>query len=134
MDPAPSSGDRYSISPVVFRVRYWPLSVGEGRGYPRYLFARRVVKAMSVLVSDLSGAYDGVNGKLTVGVFREGSNTMHSSKQEVALATNPADCYEDVSCDGTVLIPGVECYGADVGFELISTLVNVTFTRSRNVE
>lgn len=132
MSPAPASGDRYAVSPIPFRVRYWPLSLGEGRGYPRFMFARRPVKAMSCLVSSLGGEYSGVNGKLTLGVYREGGTSLHTSS-EVSLDTDAADNYVSIVADGLVVEPGVECYGSNVTFELLAALVDVKYTGSREV-
>jgi hypothetical protein len=96
------------------------------------MFARRPVKAMSCLVSDLGGEYSGTNGKLTLGVYREGGTSLHTSS-EVSLDTDAADNYVSIVADGLVVEPGVECYGSNITFELIATLVDVKYTGSREV-
>jgi hypothetical protein len=128
--PAPASGIRYAISPVPFRVRFWPLGMQNDGGYPRNLFNRWVVKSMAVNTKSLDGEYTGDNGSLTVGCYRQFGDSLAQSG-EIDLDENPADSYVKLNVDGFIVEPGVECLASDVSFELIAVKTTVKYEDSR---
>ena len=125
-------GDRYSISPIPFRLRYWPLSSKQDRSYPRDLFRRWNVSSMGVALTGLSVDADSDNDFWDVGVYRQGGSTM-AVTAAVGLSENPADSFGAFQADGLQVEPGVEQLAANTEFELTGVLINGKVSMSREV-
>jgi len=72
-------GDRYSVSPVVFKVRLWPLRDPD----PRVTdddFRRWVIQSVAVKVRKLSGFLDNDNDMWRLGIYRNGSDDLWQTR------------------------------------------------------
>jgi len=126
-------GDRYSVSPVPYRIRFWPMgNEKEESGYPRYMFRRWVISGMAAFVTGLGGEYTGDNAVLELGMYRDlSAEPVSAATVEVSLDDNPADCYGRINLDGHLMEPSVEQMGSNIDFELLAVDVRVQLTMSR---
>ena len=124
-----ASGIRYSVSPVPFRIRYWPLG-SPNDGYPRSLFYRWNVKSIAAAITGLSTDADSDNDFLTLGVYTK-SGASFAAEVEVALDTDPSDSYGAVAQAELLVEPGVDHVGSNTDFELTGVMVDITINRSR---
>ena len=124
---AVASGDRFTISPVVFRVRGWPLPNPTG---PEN-FGRRRCRSMAVHCTDLSGAAGNPNAVFHAGVCRDLEDEPGQELAQIAMDENPSNCFASVTRDGHVLEPWVEHISAGTSFELLSLAVDAIITVSR---
>lgn len=124
-----ASGVRYSVAPIPFRLRYWPLTRRAGGG-GRDLFHRWKVTSMGVSAAGLDLDDDSDNDYWTVGMYRQVGANLDSTKANVAIDANPADAYGYVQVDGLVLEPGLEQMASNVDFEVTALEVRGTLTES----
>lgn len=124
-------GDRYSISPVPFSVRLWPLQI------PDFVskFRRWIMKGISLKVGATSGFTSNDNDKWRVGAYRNGGATIEAPTAEIDVDENPADSAGALSSsvDGIDVEPFVEQISTGTSFELVAAEVSVTVGTSRNV-
>jgi hypothetical protein len=127
-----STGDRYAISPVPFKVRLWPL-----RDQTPYspsimdMFGRWVLVGMTIKVRNLSGFTGNDNDKWRVGVYRN-SGTSLATTTEIGVNANPSDSAGRLSVDGIDVEPYVELIAAGVSFELTNVEATVVETKSKD--
>lgn len=112
-----TSGDRYSVSPVLTRITL-PQLVGQGGDIDP--FVRKTVSSISCAFSDLAGEYTGVNGKVTMGV-KQNLTTIGST--EVSLGDPPDQCVGRANFSSTRALPYLEFKGGNLDFELQAVLV-----------
>ena len=126
---APGSGDRFSISPVPFRVRAWPI---RSAGSPAQ-FGRKVVRSMGVDVSDLSGHSDNPNAKWTLGACRNLEARPTGGTKFATMDADAHDQFAQVAVDGIVIEPYLEHISAETKFELLSLAVDIKVSDSRKL-
>lgn len=126
----PAVGDVYAVSPVPFRLRYWPLGVGDEVNRPRDCFLRRSSETVHVLLATKAGEYTYATNPgafLTVGMYAQAGATMAVTGTipldrtwQGAAGTEPV---VQVFAAGGVLELGIEQLASNVDFELYSALV-----------
>jgi hypothetical protein len=124
----PVSGDRYTISPVPFKVRLWPMGPA---GSPEES-GRRVVSDIGVVSMNHSGMTNNANAIWRVGVCRNMGDTP-SVVSVVAASENPSEQHAAVAADGYTIEPWVEIESAGVDFELLGASLVAKITGSRNM-
>ena len=124
-------GDTYSISPVPFKVRLWPLQDEDPRKMNK--FKRWVVNAVTPKVRKLVGFTNNPCNFWRIGVYRNSGPTIESATVEVVVDTNPAEGAGRLNIDGVDIEPFIEQIASGVSFELTAAEVFVTITDSRNV-
>ena len=130
-NPVPSEGDRWTISPVPYRVRPHPLSTGENRsGRKTRDFGRKVASTVSIFAVDHTGISGNTNAKWRVGICRNHEDTP-SVSVSVDMDADPHDCCGAVAVDGVTLEPWIEHIAADTDFELLSVSVDGKIVYSR---
>lgn len=125
-------GDRYSICPVPFKVRLWPLADPDDRRKDEK-FRRWNMSALALKVRNISGFSSNDNDSFRCGVYRNNASTIESNTTVIDVNTNPADSAGALSLDGIDLEPYVEQIACGVSFELTRAGVSVIMTDSRNV-
>jgi len=131
---ANASGDRYTVSPVPFEVRLRPVPTHRG-GDPA--FDRRVVAEIGVKGVAWSGITSNVNALLTVGVYKELSDTAQSGSGTITITESatgtldPTTNFARVSGGGVIVEPFVRLVSAGVNCELTGVEVVTTITDSR---
>jgi len=126
----PSTGDRYAVSPVPFRLRLAPLkSAG-----PAPVFGRRVSRAMAVYSMGHTGVTGNDNGVWRVGMCRDLEDTPTNAVATITMDENPADQAAAVPLDGITLEPWIEHIAAETDFELSALGIDAIISGSRNVE
>jgi hypothetical protein len=121
-----SSGDTYSVSPVPFSVRAWPLQF---EGISR--FNRWIVAGVSLKSRSLSGFTNNVNNKWRVGVYRNSSTTLESAVAYPTVASDPKDSAKALGVHGVDVEPYIEQLASGVSFELTDAEFNLSLTDSR---
>jgi len=124
---AVASGDRFAVSPVVFRVRGWPLPNPNG---PEN-FGRRLVRNIAVHCTGLSGTDSNPNAVFHVGVCRNLEDTPSEARAQITMSENPADSHAHVMRDGFVVEPWIEHISSGTDFELLSVAGDATIKVSR---
>ena len=122
-------GDRYSISPVPFSARLWPLQI-EGMISK---FRRWTMKGMVVKVHKTSGFTDNPNNQWRIGAYRNGGSSLESGTDEFEVSENPAGFAGVVTVDGITVEPYIEQISTGTSFELTAAEIPVTMGVSRNV-
>jgi hypothetical protein len=123
-----SVGDRYSVSPVPFRARCWPLQ--HENVSP---MARWITVGVGVKVSGLDGYTSNDNDKWRVGAYRNGGTSIESQTVEIDVTTDRGDSAGALNIDGTDVEPHVEQISAGTKFELSSIEVAAAYTDSRDM-
>ncbi len=124
---AVAAGDRFTISPVPFRLRGWPLF---NTGSPPD-FGRKNVRAMGVYADNQTGIAGNVNASWRMGVCKDFEDTPGASIKVVTMDDDPSEAWGGVSRDGNTVEPWVEQISAGVGFELLSVGMDATITVTR---
>lgn len=134
------AGTRYVISPVVFRVRAWPLQppeVGkeqeEGVGGTMGAFQRKILTSLAVAVGSISGFTANVNRYWRLGAYRNGSSSLAVSDTTLAIDENTADSVVYMNVDGVDIEPYIEQAAAGVDFKLTAAEAGITISYSRKV-
>jgi len=83
-------GDRYSVSPVVFKARLWPLRDPDPRVTDED-FRRWVMQSVAIKVRGLSGFLNNDNNVWRLGVYRNGSDSLWETR---TLAYTSGGTYE----------------------------------------
>jgi hypothetical protein len=122
-----AAADVISISPIPFRLRYWPLGLPDDIGYPRYMFRRYVVHSMVVNCSGLAGEYATASAFWTVGCCRQMESTA-TVTGTVTLSANPVESSCRVVVDGSLVEPCIEQMAANVQFDLNALDMKVRYT------
>lgn len=127
-------GDRYSISPVPFKVKAWPLQmepsfVSEGVNP----FKRWILKGVQLSVGSLSGFTSNDNSYWRVGAYRNGGSTIETATTEVDVDANPSDSAGSFVVDGISVEPYLEQISCGTNFELEMAEMSVVVGDSRNV-
>jgi hypothetical protein len=123
-----ATGDTYSVSPVPFRVRAWPL---QDERLSR--FNRWIVEGLSVKAGRLSGFSGNPNNKWRVGAYRNGGDSIEVTTAYIDVTDNPPDSAGDLNIDGIDVEPYIEQLAAGVSFELTDVEVCIVLTDSRQV-
>lgn len=123
-----STGDTYSVSPVPFSLRCWPLQVEGLTTFGRWITSGVALKAIKT-----SGFDDNVNNKWRVGAYRNGGTSLESETAYITVSTNPADSAESLNVEGIDIEPYIEQISAGVEFELLGAEIAVVPTDSRTV-
>lgn len=121
-----SSGDTYSVNPVPFSLRAWPLQF---EGISR--FNRWIVAGVSLKARNLSGFTSNPNNKWRVGVYRNSSMTLESAIAYPTVATDPKDSAVALGVHGVDVEPYIEQLASGVLFELTDAEFNLSLTDSR---
>jgi len=125
-------GTEYSIDPVIVRMRFKPLRIGENN--PSFL--RKIIKAITLSIPKLSDFDSGYSKQFRVGVYRNGYGETGESLAKSAYlsaSTNPSDNAVAMNIDGMTLEPYVEQGSGGTNFELTGLQVTGTITQSRKV-
>lgn len=125
-------GDRYSVSPVPFKVRLWPLRDPD----PRVMdtsFKRWIMTGVAVKCRKLSGFTSNDNNKWRIGAYRNGSDTLETTTVEIDVDSNAADSAGALPLDGIDLETYIEQISTGTQFEFIGAEVHVKMTESREV-
>jgi len=123
-----AAGDRYSISPVPFSARMWPLQI-EGMVSK---FRRWTMKGMVVKVVNTSGVSGNANGYWRIGAYRNGGTSLEASTDEtLAISENPAADAGVIVADGITVEPYIEQISCGTSFELTAIEIPVTIGYSR---
>lgn len=123
-------GKRYSVDPVVFRVRAWPISAA---GAPP-VFGRRKAMGMGVFSAGHVGVAGNDNGYWRMGLCRNFEDVPGNALAVVAMDERPSEQWVAVSLDGAALEPWVEQIGSKIDFRLLAIGVDVTMDTSRHTE
>ena len=123
-----ATGDTYSVSPVPFTVRAWPL---QDERISR--FNRWIVEGMAVKARALSGFTDNPNDKWRVGAYRNGGSTLETTTSYIDVDANPSASAGGLNIDGIDIEPYLEQLAAGVSFELTDAEINLVLTDSRQV-
>lgn len=124
-------GDRYSISPVPFSVRCWPLQDPD----PRVLdeaFKRWKMVSVSLKVTDLGGFTGNDNDIWRLGTYRNGASSLTSGTSELDVSANPADSVASLVAAGIDVEPYIEQIACGVTFELTAAEIGVKMADSRD--
>ena len=122
------AGVRYSIAPVVFRVRFRPLPANDPRSQD---FERRITQAITLHSQKHVGTTGNANAYWKMGVFRSGGTTL---ADYVWVAMDDAIPYNQagaVNADGVQLEPYLEIIASGITFELTGMQVTGKMTVSR---
>ena len=129
-------GDRYTVSPVPFKLRLWPVPVVDDTLKVQDGFLRRVLKGMGVHTVGVTGYTDtayskqATNALWTLGAYRQAATTLATSAM-VAMGLDPSDSHVAFSIDGTLIEPAIELTCSGVDFELTNVEVIGTMGNSR---
>jgi len=121
-------GDTYSISPVPFKVRLWPVQIPEFSKFNRWNMT-----GVSLKVVGIGGFTDNPNNQWRVGVYRNGGSSLEASTVYIEVSVNPTDSVGSLNVDGIDIEPYIEQIAAGVNFELTNCEVGVTITTSRTI-
>lgn len=121
-----STGDTYSISPVPFSLRAWPIQAQE-----MSRFIRWVTSGVSIKSRRLSGFSNNPNNKWRVGAYRNSGASLESAVAYPPVTTNPQDSAEALNLHGIDLEPYIEQIAAGVSFELTDAEFSLTLSDSR---
>lgn len=132
------TGDTFSINPVPFKVRLWPLRDPDPRAdnpFKRWVVSSMSVKLQSLVPQGQAGWNARVNNEFRVTVFRNTDPTGIVSAIEafIPISRNPTDCSVALSIDGITIEPYIDYLGSGVSFELTNVEVGVKMTDSRDV-
>jgi hypothetical protein len=127
-----AAGDTFAVSPVPFKLRFWPLRYPQ-RELAGIRFLRWVITSLAVKCRKLVGFTDNVNNQFRVGAYRNSGDTIHQTTAYVDVTKNPADAAGRLNIDGIDLEPYVEQLSCGTSFELTNIEVGVTISWSRNV-
>ncbi len=122
-----TDGKRYSVSPVVFRVRTWGLPPS---GAPEE-FGRRICNNMSLHLAELSGVTANPNAVARFGVCAGFEDAPSAAMASATLSETPDDMYKWVNRASVFLEPWVEIISASVFFELLAVSVDGIITETR---
>jgi hypothetical protein len=123
-----ATGDTYSVSPVPFTVRAWPV---QDERISR--FNRWIMEGISLKSCNLSGFSGNPNNQWRVGAYRNGSTSLEATTAYLDLSGNPSDTAEDLSIDGVDLEPYIEQLASGVSFELTDAELALVLTDSRDI-
>lgn len=123
-----ATGDTYSVSPVPFTVRAWPL---QDERISR--FNRWVTEGVSIKAGKLTGFTGNPNNKWRVGAYRNGGDYIEETTAFIEVTDNPPDSAEALNIDGIDIEPYLEQLAAGVSFELTDAEINIVLTDSRQV-
>jgi hypothetical protein len=123
------AGDGYVISPVPFKVRFWPLKYN-APGASR--FKRWKLTAVSVKSSSIDGLTDNANTQWRAGYYRNGSASVADDVM-IDVSDNPSASVGAISGDGIDLEPYLELLTTGVDLELTGLEASTTITESRKV-
>ena len=123
-----TTGDRYTISPIPFSLRAWPLQAPELSKFNRWIITGTALK-----VRKLSGFDSNVNDKWRVGVYRNSGAILESTVTYPDVDSNPSESAEELNVDGIDLEPYIELISSGVKFELTDAEFPVSLTDSRKV-
>lgn len=124
----PVDGDRVAIASIPFRLRFWPLSGHPDRPGLLALFREKSVYSAMAALGDMAGSTSSSNPNLylkyvlyerdldTVAVSAEGSMLQQDTS---GLNAATAAALDHV---GNVVVPGVECWSADLDFSLLGVV------------
>jgi hypothetical protein len=125
-------GDRYSISPVPFKVRLWPLQI-EG---VISKFRRWVMKGMTIKTVGISGFIDTQpNEYWRVGAYRNGGQTLQDVMVHIPVYEVASDSAGVLpsSIDGIDIEPYIEQISTGTMFELTAAEVAVSVGTARGI-
>ena len=127
-------GSEYSVDPVITRVRFWPLRLGEGDR-----FSRKVVKSISLSLKVLSGFDSGRAKRFRVGLFRDcggedDDDLEISGLVEYSSSKSLTDYVKTLNCDGVVLEPYFEHGSHGKDFELSAVQVITKLVETSSLE
>ncbi|KKM87356.1 hypothetical protein LCGC14_1269740 [marine sediment metagenome] len=123
-----ATGDTYSVSPVPFTVRAWPL---QDERISR--FNRWITEGVSVKASRLEGFTGNPNNKWRIGAYRNGGSSLEATTAYMDVSANPPDSAEGLNIDGIDIEPYFEQLAAGVSFELMDAEISIVLTDSRQV-
>lgn len=123
-----TTGDTYSVSPVPFSLRAWPLQHPDLSKFNRW-----VVTGTALKVRGLSGFGSNVNNKWRVGAYRNSGTSIGSTVVYPEVDSNPADSAGGLNIAGIDLEPYIEQIAAGVKFELTDAEFAISPSDSRKV-
>lgn len=106
-------GDTYSVSPVPFSLRAWPVQHEEVSRFNRWIIVGVAIKSQG-----LSGFSGNVNNKWRVSAYRDSSATLESTEAYPEVNANPAEAVAALNIDGVDIEPYIEQLASGVKFEL----------------
>jgi len=121
-----STGDTYSISPVPFSVRCWPLQAEQISRFNRW-----IVAGVSLKARKLSGFDDNDCNQWRVGAYRNSSTSLEAAVAYLDIDLDPNDSAEALGLHGIDLEPYIEQISSGVTFELTDAEFNLSLTDSR---
>jgi len=124
-----ATGDRYSISPVPFKVRLWPLRANRQVS----AFDRWVMTGAQVKVNGISGFTGNDNAYWRLAAYRNSGTSLDSEGVYIDVTENPPDSAGALGIDGVDVEPYLEQIACGVKFELIDMHVGISETGSKNV-
>lgn len=125
----PAAGSRYTISPIPYKLRLWPLPSPAAPAET----GRKLVRDMALNVTGYAGVAGNPNAVWRVGVCRNGEAEPSAEIEEVGMAVDPQDQHANVNRDGHMLEPWVENISAGTDFELLNVTIDATITGSRKI-
>jgi len=118
--------DRYSISPVPFIVRTWPLAQEELSP-----FVRRILMGVAVKASDQSGFEENTNKYWRVSAYRDREPTPEQQMVYISMDYGPGVSCGGLNIDGVNVTPYIEQISTGTMFELTDAEFAMTPTDSR---
>lgn len=134
------NGNRYTISPVPWKVRMAPLRKMDA---PLAMVGFDLITMVGVKAKfrKISGLTAGIDDTCRVGAFRNSGSTIESKTREIDIVANPSKTVGDdlqvedeFRIDGIDVEPYIEHYGIGTDFELTDIEVSVVPTESKRSE
>lgn len=125
------AGEVWVVDPILFKVRFWPLSSPFNP-----VFGRKSVKDIGLKLESLWTGVSGVVPEFKVGVMRNANpdiTVLPALTADLTPTGNPSDDHVPLVQDGITLEPYVEQAGTHCHFELTGLLITGTFTSSDKV-
>lgn len=123
-----TTGDTYSVSPVPFSLRAWPVQAEQISRFNRWDVVGIALKCRA-----LSGFSGISNDKWRVGAYRNSGTSIESEVAYPDVDSNPADSAEALNIDGVDIELYIEQIAVGVSFELTDAEVALALTDSRKV-
>ena len=126
-------GDTYAVSPVPFKVRFWPLRSTDEFTHLHEMFDRWVLTGVGVKCRKLSGYGSNVNNAWRAGVFRNSGSSIESTTVAIDVDSNPAASWGRLNIDGIDVEIYLEQISSGTTFELTNAQASVTMGDSKKV-